>query len=354
MTPLLYPLPTRRSRILGGVLGLAVGDALGVPVEFSDREVLKDNPVTGMRGWGVYNQPPGTWSDDTSMALCVLESILEKGWDIRDQGERFVRWLFHGHLTAHGSVFDFGGTTKDALMKIRFGAAAGDAGKTDEASNGNGSLMRILPASVYLSSRSDGELAEALSQASAVTHGHPRSRLACVIHGLVSAELLAEKDPADAVAGAARRLEALRSSRGLAPDLEEEIPAFARALSPDLAELPEGEIQSSGYVLHTLEASLWCLLTSNDYSSCVLKAVNLGRDTDTTGTVAGGLAGLHWGEEAIPREWLEELAREGMIRRMAEGLAEMTENPKKEEIMNEIPRSPFGEPDEVPEERSSV
>jgi ADP-ribosylglycohydrolase len=285
------------------------------------RENLALHPVTGMLGWGVHNQPAGTWSDDTSMALCVLESLLEKGWDLEDQGGRFVRWIYAGHLTAHGKVFDFGGTTRDALRRIRNGESAADAGSFDEDSNGNGSLMRILPAAVYLAGRIDAELAAGLSASSAVTHAHPRSRLGCAIHGLVVSELLAGKDPAGAVAGAARRLEALKAAGALGPGLAGEIPAFARALSPDLAGLPESAIESSGYVVHTLEASLWCLLTSSSFSECVLKAVNLGRDTDTTGAVAGGLAGLHWGEEAIPREWLRELAREDVIRRMAEGLA---------------------------------
>ena len=313
--------PDRKSRILGGVLGLAGGDALGVPVEFMSREALALKPVTGMQGWGVHNQPPGTWSDDTSMSLCVLESVLESGWNLDDQGRRFVRWLYGAHLTAHGKVFDFGVTTRDAVRRIREGFAAADAGSFDEDANGNGSLMRNLPAAVYLSTRPDAELIVEVSASSAVTHAHPRSRLGCVIHALVTSELLAGKHPAAAVTGSARRLEALLKAGALGPGLGEEFPAYSRALSPDLARLPEAEIKSSGYVVHTLEASLWCLLTSSSFSECVLKAVNLGNDTDTTGAVAGGLAGLYWGEESIPREWLRELAREEMIRVMAVRLA---------------------------------
>lgn len=291
-------------------------------MEFRSRESLVRDPVTDMRGWGVHSQPAGTWSDDSSMALCILESILEKGWDIRDQGRRFVRWLVEGHLTAHGEVFDVGGATYEALNRIRSGLDPAEAGCTDEDSNGNGSLMRNLPGAVYLAAKSDRELTSGLSASSAVTHAHPRSRLSCLIHGLVAAELLADQAPEAARDGAARRLEALLQAGELEPGLAEEISTFHRTLSPELTSLPEKEIRSSGYVVHSLEASLWCLLNGSSFSQCVLEAVNLGEDTDTTAAVTGGLAGLYWGREAIPDRWIEALARGEEILAMAERATE--------------------------------
>jgi ADP-ribosylglycohydrolase len=255
------------------------------------------------------------------MALCILESVLEKGWDIEDQGARFLRWLTEGHLTAHGGVFDIGGTTRESLLRIRDGFRADEAGCFEENSNGNGSLMRNLPAALYLASRGDAGLAEGVSASSAITHAHSRSRLGCIIHALVSSELLAGRDAASALRGAASRLEALRRAGHLGSGMEGEISAYDRALSEGLGDLPRDKVSSSGYVVDTLEAALWCLLRSSSFEECVLSAVNLGRDTDTVGAVAGGLAGLLWGKEAIPGVWLETLVRKELILTMAEGLA---------------------------------
>jgi ADP-ribosylglycohydrolase len=310
-------LPCLRDRVVGGILGLAVGDALGVPVEFRSREWLRQRPVRGMEGFGSHNQPPGTWSDDTSLALCSAESLLG-GFDIEDTGRRFVRWLYEAHWTAYGDVFDYGTTTARAISKMRSGTPAAQAGCTEEDSNGNGSLMRILPHALYSSAAPEEQMLGALQSVSAITHAHPVSLIACGIYGLIVRRLLRGARPAksyeDACEAALSAYEGTQMSRHLRP--------FGRFLSGTLDDLQEADIRSSGFVVDTLEASVWSILTTSCYKDAVLRAVNLGHDTDTTAAVAGGLAGVYYGSASIPAEWLEALARRRDIERLAEGFAE--------------------------------
>ena len=294
---------TTHSRLLGGLYGSLIGDALGVPVEFSARPARQADPVTGMRAHGVHNQPAGTWSDDGSLLLCTVESLVETRFDTQDMGERFLRWFDTGHWAAHGLVFDVGIATQQALDRISMGTPAQDAGGSDLYDNGNGSLMRILP--VALTSLEVGllEFSDRLRSASAITHGHLRSQMACVFHGLIVRELMA---------GQLAQV-ALTLSRSCFHNLYEhshELSTFRDLLEADLAAWPESEVRSGGYVMETLTASLWCLLTTSSFSECVLKAVNLGSDTDTTGCVAGGLAGVHYGIDAIGNEWQLALPRQ--------------------------------------------
>lgn len=161
----------------GALLGLAVSDALGVPVEFTSRPERDADPVHGMRGGGAHGQTPGTWSDDSSLTFCTAES-LAAGWDLDDMGRRFVAWLRHGYWSARGAVFDVGATTRDGLLALERGTPALEAGGTDENSNGNGSLMRILPLALRFDDAEPANLVDVAHQASRLTHGHPRSQVA--------------------------------------------------------------------------------------------------------------------------------------------------------------------------------
>jgi ADP-ribosyl-[dinitrogen reductase] hydrolase len=291
-----------KDRVLGALWGALVGDALGVPVEFRNREDVQSDPVTGMRGNGTYHQPKGTWSDDGALILCSVESLLNAEFETQDMGRRFVRWMNEGHWTANGDVFDIGGATASALGRIALGTPAEQAGGRDEHDNGNGSLMRIIPVALRFSKEPIAVFAQRLERASSITHGHPRSKFACVFYGLVVRHLLAGLDPKTA----------LEASRKEFTALYQNSPEFARFrshLTDDFHSIPESEIVSTGYVLHTLHASLWCLLTTSSYDQCVLRAVNLGGDTDTTGCVAGGLAGTAYGLNAVAIEWRRQLAR---------------------------------------------
>lgn len=300
-----------RERMLGGLWGGIVGDALGVPIEFKSRSECQRNPVIGPRGYGTHNQPPGTWSDDSSLLLCTVASLNEcNGLALQDLSQRFLAWLDRGYMTPWGKVFDVGNATRSALGRLRAGVSPTIAGGADENSNGNGSLMRILPIALYFAKASQSELLEAAHQASAVTHRHARSQIACGIYCLFAAELLRDKSPADAYAGAIVAANDYYSSQ---PSFVSELNHFARFLVGDIGRVSENEISSSGYVISTLEASVWCLLTTKSYTEAVLRAVNLGGDTDTTGIVTGGLAGIHYGIDKVPIEWRDGLARKADI-----------------------------------------
>lgn len=289
------------ARVRGGILGALVGDALGVPVEFTERSERNRDPVRGPRGHGTWNQPPGTWSDDGALLLSTAEAVLD-GIDPDRAGALYLRWLQKGYHTAGGDVFDIGLATRAALDRIAQGTPAAEAGGTDETDNGNGSLMRILPVALRYSHEPAATLASHAMRLSAVTHRHPRSQLACAYLCLVARELMLQETPQAAWRNANEVMSTLLQQSPT------EAKFFARLASPAFPDLLVSEIESGGYVIHTLEAALWCLLQGGSFEDIVLRAINLGGDTDTTGCVAGGLAGVWHGEAAIPKAWIASLA----------------------------------------------
>jgi ADP-ribosyl-[dinitrogen reductase] hydrolase len=294
----------KNSKTLAGLLGLSIGDALGVPVEFSSRSELVSSPITKMTGYGTWQQPLGTWSDDSALSFCLAEIMCEK-FSLQAIAESFCRWRSQGYWSAHGAVFDVGATTALSIYRLHQGVPPLEAGETSDGTNGNGSIMRILPLVFYHKTLSLRELIERVHQVSCITHAHPRSQIACGIYICIAVRLLSGIEPQEAY------LMGIKDAKQLyvEPTLVSELHHFERVLSGNLSTLSVDEISSSGYVVDTLESSLWCLLTSKSYTETVLKAVNLGNDTDTTATVAGGLAGIHFGVDAIPMEWIDQLAR---------------------------------------------
>lgn len=298
------------------LFGVAVGDALGVPVEFRSRETIKKNPVTGMTGYGAYNQPAGTFSDDSSLTFCLAEA-LTSGFDLKIIGQNFVKWYYENYWTPHGVVFDIGITTKNAIERLSQGIKPESAGSKDIYSNGNGSLMRILPLLFYLKEKPVSERFEVTGQVSSITHGHIRSVIACFYYLEFARKILNGEDKFDIYKGLKKTITSFLNSL---PVDTEEITNFSRLLEGNIYEVTEEQISGSGYVIHTLEAIVWCLLTTGNYSDAVLRAVNLGDDTDTTGAVTGGLAGLFYGYENIPKEWVKQIARSEDIENLAERL----------------------------------
>lgn len=308
--------------ILNGIMGLAVADALGVPVEFEDRDTLKANPVTGMRAYGIYNQPAGTWSDDTSMTLCLIDS-LTKGLDYKDIMDNFIKWYDSGDFTPRGEVFDIGIATREALFRYKKGVSPLECGGKSEHDNGNGSLMRILPILFYIQAiygvdfQEIEEIFEIIHNVSSLTHGHKRSLMACGIYISIASKLIGEMDLGFSVwSGIYSAMEYYRNQ----DEFQSELKYFTRLEDKHFKDLPVEEIKSGGYVVETLEAAIWCLLNTNDYKSCVLKAVNLGNDTDTVGAVVGGLAGLKYGYGNIPDEWLHIIAKREYIENLCNEL----------------------------------
>lgn len=306
-----------KERTIGGLIGLIVGDALGLPVQFAGREARIIDPVTGMRGYGTFNMPPGFWSDDSSMALCLAESLLEAGFDTDDMGRRFASWYREGYWTPTGYAYDIGKSTAQAMERLISGVPAIEAGPAGERDNGNGSLMRILPLSIFMHNVSNEILAEKIWDASRITHGHPRACSACYLYSILVRDLLHGWRPIEAYQRLCQNAEL---THGLP---REEVHVFERLLGGEIGKIPEDQIRSDGYVVHTLEASVWCLLNHDNFKDTILAAVNLGDDTDTTGAVAGGLAGIVYGLDGIAKDWVEVLADKNDIMLLAKQFAEM-------------------------------
>jgi len=295
------------------LFGIAVGDALGVPVEFISREERDKNPVYDMMGYGTHNQPAGTWSDDSSLTFCLAEALTQK-FDLNIIGQNFMKWHNQNYWTPRGNVFDIGKTTRQAISRLAKGEQPDLAGGFDESSNGNGSLMRILPLLFYLVAKPINERYNITKQVSSITHGHIRSLIVCFYYLEFAKQIYEGKGKFEGYKNL--QLEVPNHLRSLSIN-PKEMGLFDRLLKNDIDKLPKNQIYSNGYVLHTLEASVWCLLTTDNYTDAVLKVVNLGEDTDTTGAVTGGLAGLLYGIDNIPKTWLKQIARYEDIENLA-------------------------------------
>ncbi|MCZ2082724.1 MAG: ADP-ribosylglycohydrolase family protein [Flavobacteriales bacterium] len=304
-------------QIKSALFGVAIGDALGVPVEFKSREAILQNLVTDMIGYGTYNQPPGTFSDDSSMTFCLAEA-LTNDFDLNQIARNFVKWYHENFWTARGEVFDIGIATREAINRIAHGEVPEFAGNTDASSNGNGSLMRILPLLFYIKDLPISERYEITKKVSSITHGHIRSVISCFYYLEFTREILLGKEKFEIYQKLQTEIPNFLNSLSID---QYEISFFDRLLKDDISELGEYEISSSGYVLHSLEASIWCLLNTDNYKEATLKAVNLGEDTDTTAAITGGVAGLLYGFDTIPENWVEQLARKEDIDDLAGRLA---------------------------------
>ena len=301
------------------LFGVAIGDALGVPVEFKSRAYLRENPVGDMIGYGSHKVPVGTFSDDSSLTFCLAEALTQD-FDLNTIGQNFLRWCNDNYWTATGEVFDIGNATQDAMCQLEKGVNPELAGGTASNSNGNGSLMRILPLVFYLLDKESHERFEITKLVSSITHAHIRSVIACYYYLEFARQLLDGKDKFKIYNDLKQEIS---DDLLFFADIPSEIALFDRLLKGNIHELPEEKILSTGYVLYTLEASIWCLLTTENYRDAVLKAINLGDDTDTTGAVTGGLAGLLYGYDKIPTNWVAQIARRDDIEDLAERLSKV-------------------------------
>jgi ADP-ribosyl-[dinitrogen reductase] hydrolase len=295
---------TERNFIKDVLLGVATGDALGVPVEFCSRSSLVRDPVTGMREFGTHHQPAGTWSDDSSLTFCLADMLCGP-YNLQNLANRFINWKEFSYWTPHGKVFDIGIATAEAIVRLRKGTPPTLAGGTTEGSNGNGSLMRILPLLFYIKDMPIEQRFKHVQEVSSLTHAHLRSVNACFIYLELALAILNGQPKEVAYETVCLTLtNFLQNSEAF---------HFAGILSGQLPQFPLEKIYGTGYVVRTLEAAIWCLLNTGSYSEAVLQAVNLGDDTDTTAAVTGGLAGLLYGWETIPAEWLNVLAKRDAI-----------------------------------------
>lgn len=293
------------SKVKGLIFGIAVGDSLGVPVEFMSRKHLKANPVTGMRSYGTHHQPAGTWSDDTSLSFCLIEQLIE-GYHIHQLSKRFCDWYQYGYWSANGEILDVGIATRNAIDRLLKGVDPRQSGECDEYSNGNGSLMRMLPLAFYLKNKDINERFALVKEISSITHAHIRSCIGCFF--ALEFLLLLIKN-IDKFTAYHQTQETVKHYLSTQPIKASELELYSRILFEDISLLNEEEIFSSGYIVHTLEASLWAFLTTDSFQEGVLKGVNLGGDADTVGSIIGGFAGSYYGFEEIPQEWVATLAR---------------------------------------------
>ena len=278
-------------KIKDGICGLTVGDALGVPVEFKTREYLEENPVTGMMGHGTYDKPKGTWSDDTSLTLATMQSIVNrKEIDLEDIMNEFLLYVNESKYCQY-EVFDYGKTTIESIYRFDSGCPVSQCGGRADSDNGNGSLMRILPLAFI-----PGITYEEIESVSALTHAHPKSKIACVLYIEIAKSMLEnDLEISEHIANACGKIKEHYSGCEYLKDFE--------AIFEGDYDVYEARM----YVIKTLEAALYCLLETSNFRDAVLKAVNLGRDTDTVGAVCGGLAGIYYGYDGIPEEWIGDI-----------------------------------------------
>lgn len=289
----------------GTLIGLAVGDALGAAVEFRSPGSFK--PVTGYRGGGPHGLNAGEWTDDTSMALALADSIGSVGWDLDDQACRYVDWWRTGKYSVNGRCFDIGVTTRYALSEFLNHNNALKSGDTSERASGNGSIMRLAPVPIRyadLYPLKIEELSRLADESSLPTHASEQCRSACRYLATVLAALICGEDRADVLSSNWKPLKTLNEIKPLHPMIQNVAQGSYRDHST---------IKGSGWVVKSLEAALWAFHDSSSFEEAVLNAVNLGDDADTTGAICGQLSGAFWGESAISDSLRNGLARMDMI-----------------------------------------
>lgn len=286
---------------VNSIYGFVIGDALGVPVEFLPRETLRKNPVKGMTGFGSHQVPEGTWSDDTSMILAEMDSVTKrKTIDYNDMMDRFLSWIESAEYTGTGKVFDIGMITRKSLYQYADGTNPLECGGNGFYDNGNGSLMRTLPFSILLHAKglSFAEEVAIINDVSSLTHRHEISRLGCKIYTDILKSVFEKQDKKD-VLSRMKRDEYSKHYSNASLDL------YKCIFDGSILDKKEEEINSGGFVVSTLEAAVWAFYHSNSFEEGVLKAVNLGKDTDTVAALAGALSGAYY--NSVPGEWLDKI-----------------------------------------------
>ena len=316
--------------IKSGIFGAIVGDALGLPVQFRPREDRDLDPVTDMRGYGAFDMPPGSWSDDSSLILATMDGLaaslkkeerhenlsLDEIIDYEIIMKNFSKWLNKGEFTPYGFAYDVGGATMDGIGRYDRGTEPILSGGIGEGDNGNGSLMRILPIAFFIYCLSqkysfdEDDKMEAVHNLSSLTHRHKRTQIACGIYVNIALEFLENPDSTlsleELIANGINKSKEYYYNDA---SFENQLHHFDRVFSLKIQNLPRDEIKSGGYCISSLEASIWCLLNNENYRDTILEAVNLGYDTDTTACIVGGLAGIYYGYDDIPVDWINQLVR---------------------------------------------
>lgn len=296
------------NQYLAAIIGHAVGDAMGIPTEFSKREELLKNPVLEMIDSPDLGLPAGSWSDDTAMEIATIDSFIHKKcFDYKDIMDRWVKWINESEYTSTGVTFDIGRTCLKAIKKYCNGSAPLQCGSTSINENGNGSLMRILPVALYAYMRNldDISIQRLTDEMSSLTHAHEVSRLGCYIYVQFVICLLKEYEKEDAY----RYVQDLDYSSYNVNSIN----LYTRILDGQIEGQILDDIKSTGYIVDTLECVLWIFMNARNYKEAIIASTNIGGDTDTIGAIVGSMAGIYYGIDSIPSKWLDKLQRKEFL-----------------------------------------
>lgn len=298
----------QNNQYLGAIIGHAVGDAMGFPTEFSKREELLQNPVIEMIDSPDVGQPAGSWSDDTAMEIATIDSFIQKKYfDYKDIMDKWVKWISKSEYTPTGVAFDIGRTCLKAIKKYCNGTAPLQCGSTSINENGNGSLMRILPVALYAYSKNldDISIRKLTNEVSSLTHAHEVSRLGCYIYVQFIICLLKGYTKEEAY----KHIQYLDYS---AYDMHS-LKLYKRILDEQIEVQRLDQIKSTGYIVDTLESAIWIFMNAQHFKEAIIASTNIGGDTDTIGAIVGSMAGIYYGFESIPSNWLDKLQRKDYL-----------------------------------------
>lgn len=296
------------SKFIDSIIGHAIGDAMGVPTQFCMRNRLLEHPVTEMISSNKTGQPAGSWSDDTSMEICTIDSFIQNAnWNYSDIMSRWLEWVTDAKYTPNNETFDVGKTCLRAIRNFSLGIVPLKCGLDSETSNGNGSLMRILPVALYsyYKKLNEAEIIKLTNEISSLTHAHEISKLGCYIYVRYIMYLLAGNTKEDAYD--------LIQNIDYSSYSEYAVSKYDRILKNNIKNYDMDSISSSGYVVDTLECALWILLNANSYKETIVATTNIGNDTDTVGAIAGSMAGIIYGISSIPEKWINKLMRKDYL-----------------------------------------
>ncbi len=298
--------------VVDALLGVAIGDAVGVPFEFSSRERMKSFPAKDMVGFGTHNQPAGTWSDDGALTFCLAESLILR-YDLKNISMNFIKWKNEAYWSARGRVFDIGMTTAEAISRLKrliendeVEELKNQKSYGDEYDNGNGSLMRIIPLLFFIKGRPIKEQFEIVWEVSALTHRHIRAAMSCMIYLKLAENLLEGMDKESSYSTMRTQILGLWDEIDFAA---KERNHFQKVIQNDIRETDIDDLKTGGYVIEVLESSIWFFLSKNTFEDTILSIINLGHDTDTSAAIVGGLAGIYYTQKGMPDYWIASIAR---------------------------------------------
>lgn len=297
-------------KIKSAICGFVIGDAMGVPVEFEDREKLMESPVTNMLGYGSYDVPKGVWSDDTSMTLATIDSIIvnKKELNYNDIADKFCEWINNAKYTATNEVFDIGTTTKYSLMRYwNNNIDATKCGGAGISENGNGSLMRMLPIALYCfyNKMEDNDIINIVRNTSSITHAHEISIIGCYMYVKYIIFILSNNNKTESYK--------LLQKIDYSIFNKDNINLYERIIKDDISKYSLDTLKSTGFVVDTLESALWVILNTENFNEAIIGSVNLGGDTDTIAAITGSIAGILYGYDSMNKKWIKDIKNKELL-----------------------------------------